>query len=222
MNDDARPEGFDEREVSERFNCDPANEEFSWADAPSAEESAASFRDQILRGCWPIRMPMALEIYAVGSRPQVHSLKPGGGRRHRDSHIITIVLEFDRARVRDLMLEQIRSPRSPGDSILIDLIGLAPVDRQCFLETAAAYFAETLSQTDALLRQDRCLYGFVRELHEADGEVIVELVAETMRRDATAGVRLRSVILDLVDHPEAREHLGWLAAAAITDRLQEL
>jgi hypothetical protein len=106
--------------------------------------------------------------------------------------------------------------------MLIDLIGLAPVDRQCFLETAAAYFAETLSQTDTLLRQDRYLYGFVRELHEADGEVIGDLVAKTMRRDATAGARLRRVILDLVDHPEAREHLGWLAAAAITDRLQEL
>jgi hypothetical protein len=30
------------------------------------------------------------------------------------------------------------------------------------------------------------------------------------------------VILDLVDQPEAREHLGWLATAAITDRLQAL
>ena len=67
--------------------------------------------------------------------------------------------------------------------MLIDLIGLMPVDQQCFLETAAAYFAETLSQTDTLLRQDRYLYGFVRELHEADGEVIGDLVAETMRRE---------------------------------------
>ncbi len=56
--------------------------------------------------------------------------------------------------------------------MLIDLIGLMPVDQQCFLETAAACFAETLNQTDTLWRQDRYLYGFVRELHEADGEVM--------------------------------------------------
>jgi hypothetical protein len=136
--------------------------------------------------------------------------------------VITIVLEFDRARVRDLMLEQIHSPHDPEDSMLIDLIGLAPVDRECFLETAAQHFAETLRCTDAPLRRDRCLFGFVRELHELDGEVIGDLVAETMRRDRTAGARLRGVILDLVDHPEAREHLGWLAAAAITDRLAAL
>jgi hypothetical protein len=209
-------------DMDHTFNSDPADEESCWTDAPSGVESAASFQDQLLRGSWPIRMPMSLEIYAEDSVPQVHSLKPGGRRRHPDSHIITIALEFDRPRVRDLMLEKIRSPRSPGDSMLIDLIGLAPVDRQCFLETAAAYFAETLSQADAHLRQDRYLYGFVRELHEADGEVIGDLVAETMRLAATAGERLRNVILDLLDHSEARENLGWLAAAAITDRLQEL
>jgi hypothetical protein len=219
MDDEVWPEELDPSKPDDRGAWD---DQPAWTDAPSEDESAASFQDQLLRGSRPIRMPMSLEIYAEGSLPQVHSLKPGGRRRHSDSHIITIVLEFDRARVRDLMLEKIRSPRSPGDSMLIDLIGLAPVDRQCFLETAAAYFAETLSQTDTLLRQDRYLYGFVRELHEADGEVIGDLVAKTMQHDRTAGARLRSVILDMLDHPEAREHLGWLAAAAITDRLQEL
>jgi hypothetical protein len=222
MDDEARPDEFDEREAAEPFNDNPADEQCSWLDAPSAQESAASFCDQILRGCWPIRMPMALEIYAEGSLPQVHPLEHGRGRHRPDSHIITIVLEYDRARVREMMLERIRSPHGPEDSMLIDLIGLVRVDRQCFLETAAQHFAETLSQTDAPLRTDRCLYGFVRDLHEFDGEVIGDLVAETMRRDRTAAARLRNVILDLVDHPEAREHLGWLAAAAITDRLQEL
>jgi hypothetical protein len=220
MDDDAWAEEFEGRHPADE--CSPQGEFLAWTDAPSEDESAASFQDQILRGNWPIRMPMSLEIVVEGSMPQVHPLKSGGGRRHPDSHIITIVLEFDRARVRELMLEKIRSPHSPGDSMLIDLIGLAPVDRQCFLETAAGYFAETLSQSDAHLRQDRYLFGFVRELHECDGEVIGDLVAETMRRDRTAGARLRGVILDLVDHPEAREHLGWLAVAAITDRLQEL
>jgi hypothetical protein len=220
MDDNAWSGEFEDRHPADE--CSPQDEFLAWPDAPSEEDSAASFQDQILRGSWPIRMPMSLEIYAEGPLPQVHSLKPGGRRRHPDSHIITIVLEFDRARVRELMLEKIRSPHSPGDSMLIDLIGLAPVDRQCFLGTAAAYFAETLRQTDTDLRRDRYLYGFVRELHEADDEVIGDLVAETIGRDRTAGARLRSVILDLVDHPEAREHLGWLVAAAITDRLQEL
>jgi hypothetical protein len=220
MDDDAWFADFEDRHPTDE--CSPQDEFLAWTDAPSEDESAASFRDQLLRGSWPIRMPMSLEVYAEGSMPQVRSLKPGARRRHPDSHIITIVLEFDRARVRELMLEKIQSPHGPGDSMLLDLLGLMLVDQQCFLETAATYFAETLSQTDANLRQNRYLYGFVRELHEADGEVIADLVAETMRRDRTAGARFRSVILDLVDHPEARENLGWLAAAAISDRLQAL
>jgi hypothetical protein len=184
--------------------------------------SAAGFRDQLLRGCWPIRMPLVLEIFAQGPKPQVHSLRPGDARRHPNSQVVTLVLEFDRDHVRNLMLEQVRSPLEPGHSRLVDLIGLIFVDRPCFLATAAAHFAEALRQTDVALRRDRCLFSFVRELHEFDGDVVGDLAAETMRLDRAAGERLRTVLLDLLDHPQARDHLGWLAAAALSERLEDL
>ena len=40
-------------------------------------------------------------------------------------------------------------------------------------------------------------------------------------RERAAGERLRDVILETVNNPQAREDLGWLVAAAITDRVQE-
>jgi hypothetical protein len=104
----------------------------------------------------------------------------------------------------------------------LDRVGLAPIDRDCFLETAAAHFDRLLGETDAALRCDRYLFGFVRELHELDNELVGDLVARTMRFDRAAGTRLRNVILELVEDPVAREHLGWLAAAAIAERLEEL
>jgi hypothetical protein len=221
MNDEAWREELGERDDSAADDRASTGDPIPWADAPSPAESAASFCDQMQRGVWPIRVPMALEIYAEGARPQVHPFEPGR-RRHPDSHIITLVLEYDRARVREMLLEQIRAPRNPEDSLLLDLVGLAPIDRNCFLETATSHFARLLRETDETLRRDRYLFGFVRELHDLDNELIGDLVAGTMRVDQAAGTRLRDVILELVDDPLAREHLGWLAAATIAERLEEL
>ena len=82
MDDYAGSGQYEERHPAD--GCGPQNE--SWTDAPSDDNSAASFQDQLLRGSWPIRMPMSLEIYADGSMPQVHSLKPGG---HDDIPTVT-------------------------------------------------------------------------------------------------------------------------------------
>ncbi len=99
---------------------------------------------------------------------------------------------------------------------------LARVDRVCFLETAAAHFVDLLAETDAAPRRDPWLVEFLRELHEYDDDLIGDLVAETIRVNRAAGARLREAILDTVSDPQAREHLGWLVAAAITERAQEL
>jgi len=221
MNHEAWPEELGERDDSAADDRAWAGDPIPWADAPSPAESAANFCDQMRRGIWPIRVPMALEIYAEGSRPQVHPFEPGM-RRHPDSQIITLVLEYDRARVCEMLLEEIRRPRNPRESLLLELVGLAEIDRGCFLETGAEHFAKLLHETDEALRRDSYLFGFVRELHELDNEIIGDLVAATIELNRAAGRRLRDVVLDLVDRPKAREHLGWLAAAAIAERLQEL
>jgi hypothetical protein len=71
MNDDARPEERDPGDDSSADDFAWADDQLAWADAPSAAETVASFCDQMQRGVWPIRVPMALEIYAEGARPQV-------------------------------------------------------------------------------------------------------------------------------------------------------
>ena len=220
MDDEAWPDKFEKRQAAGSDDQDQPDDEFAWADDAASDDLGASFTDQIMCGIWPVRVPMQMEIYVEGSRPQVHPLRPGQRRRNPTSRILTIVLEFDRARVRKMMLEQIRSPSEPKDSKLPEIMLLARVDRACFLETAAAHFVDLLSETDAAPRRDRYLVDFLRELHEYDAEVIGDLVAETIRVERAAGLRLRDVILETVSDPQAREHLGWLVAAAITERVQ--
>ena len=221
MDDEAWREDFEEPQAARPDDPSPTDDEFACADDVASDDAGASFIDQIVRGIWPVRVSMPMEIYVEGSRPQVHPLRPGQRRRNLDSRILTIVIQFDRARVREMMLEQIRAPRDPQDSKLSDLILLARVDRACFLETAAAHFVDLLAETDTALRRDRWLVGFLQELHEYDADLIPDLVAETIRADRAAGARLCDVVLDTLSDPKAREEVGWLVAAAITDRLQE-
>ena len=221
MDDESWPEEFEKRQDAGPDERGSADDEFAWADEVSWDDAGASFTDQIMRGVWPVRVSMPIEIYVEGSRPQVHPLESGQRRRKPDSRILTIVVQIDRARVRELILEQIRSTRDPEESKLPDIMLLARVDRVCFLETAAAHFVDLLSETDAALRRDPWLVEFLRQLHDYDVDLIPDLVAETIRADRAAGARLREVILDTVSDPQAREHLGWLVAAAITEGLQE-
>ena len=222
MDDEAWGEDFEKRQDAGPDDPSPTDDEFDWAEDVASDDAGASFIDQIVRGIWPVRVSMPMEIYVEGSRAQVHPLRPGQRRRKPDSRILTIELQFDRARVREMMLEQIHAPREPQDSKLPDMMLLARVDRVCFLETAAAHFVDLLAETDTALRRDRWLVGFLRDLDEYDGDLIPDLVAETIRADRAAGARLRDVILDTLSDPQAREEMGWLVAAAIAERLQEL
>ena len=203
------------------------DDEFAWADdaesdAVSADDLGASFTEQIMRGVWPVRVSMPMEIHIEGSRSQVHPLRPGQQRRHPDSQILTIVVQLDRARVREMMLAEIRSMRDPEESKLPHIMLLARVDRACFLQTAAAHFVDLLAETDAASRRDPWLVEFLRNLNEYEADLIPDLEAATIQAKRAAGERLRDVILDTVSDPPAREHLGWLVAAAIADRLQEM
>jgi hypothetical protein len=186
------------------------------------DESTLSMFEQIARGEWPVRMPMTMEIYAEGSEPQLRLLRRGERRCKPSSQVVTVVLEFDRAKVRDMMVEWFHSPRQPASSKLMQLLGLERVDRECFLETAAAHFAETLAETDHSLRSDPWFVEFLRDIHDYDEDLVPDLVSHTRCIDRLAGTRLCNVIVDLIAEPHTREQLGWLVAGAIANRIQEL
>jgi hypothetical protein len=95
------------------------------------------------------------------------------------------------------------------------------VDRACFLQTAASYFAERLVKCDPPLLGDCYLPGFLEDLHEYDEELIAELVATTVQIDRVAGVRLRDGMLECISDPTVREMIGWLAAASIAERIEQ-
>jgi hypothetical protein len=50
MDDYAGSGQYEERHPADE--CSPQDEFLAWTDAPSEDESAASFRDQLLRGSW--------------------------------------------------------------------------------------------------------------------------------------------------------------------------
>ena len=156
------------------------------------------------------------------SKPRVRPLRPGESPSRPSSRIITIMVELDREKVCEMMLEKFHSTPRPGSSRLLQLAGIQRVDRECFLRTGAAYFAETLAASDDSLRGDRWLPEFLEELHDHDEESIPELVSKTIAADRAAGKRLRDVILDVLADPHTREQLGWLVAGAIANRIQEL
>lgn len=209
------------REAMPECQWPPDDEIHTQGDGPY-DEVTLSFCEQIVRGNWPVRLPAVMEIYAEGPHPRLHALRRGEERRCATSQLITIYLEYDRTQVRDLMLENLHEHDDPTRSKLPHLVGLMRVDRQCLLETAAAHFVETLAESDAPLLGDGWLMEFLREVVDYDEDLIPELVAETLRNSRSAGQRLRDVVLDIVDRPGVRDHLGWLVVATLTDRLQEL
>jgi hypothetical protein len=186
------------------------------------DDPAASFRNHLYGGIWPVRMPLVLEVYAEGPLPRTRLFRPGDEPRKRNSQIVKLVLEYDRAYVREMILERYRSPHDPDDSPLDDIVLLARVDRACFLETAAEYFVRLLSANERALYGDPYLPAFLQDLYEYDPDLIPEFVAAATQANAVAGRWLRDTILAAVDHPQVCEHLGWLVAAAIAERVREL
>jgi hypothetical protein len=222
MKNDSWSEDFNNRRA-ERSDDEPSAEPGDdQAGDAARDEMIFHFCEQIERGEWPVKMPMRLELCVGDSRPRVRRLRPGESPSRPSSRIITIMVEFDREKVCEMMLEKFHSPPKPGSSRLPQLAGIQRVDHECFLRTGAAYFAETLADTGDSLRGDRWLLKFLGELHDHDEESIPELVSKTIAADRAAGTRLRDVILDALAEPHTREQLGWLVAGAITDRLQEL
>ncbi len=202
-------------------NWPPDDEIRSYGSSPF-DETTLSFVEQIVRGIWPVRMPVVIEIYAEGHEPHFEVLHRGEKRRNATSQLVTLYLEYDRAKVREMTLDQIHSRQTPRSSKLAHMVTLVRVDRGCFLETAAAHFVETLARSDEALRRDPWLVEVLRELLDYDPDLVGDVVAETMRLDRAAGQRLADVILDVVDRPGVRDHFGWLAAATMTQQLQDL
>jgi hypothetical protein len=221
MNDDPWLDDFKRLRAAMPRDDAQGSRDDSSIDHAACEQWNLDYFEQIVRGEWPVRIPHTLEIYAEGSVPRIRPL-PAGQKRHSPaSHIVTLVLEFDREKVREIMLESIRRLTDPARSKLPHIVWLTRVDRACFLETAAAHFADILAEAGDSLRRDPWLVEFLRELHDYDQDLVPEVVSETFRIDRAAGTRLRDIILDALGDAHVREHLGWLVAAAITERVQE-
>jgi len=228
--DDAASDGshdamrFDD-DLTERFDEDRSPDEGApWG------ESLFDFMDQIERGEWPIEIPFAIEFGTKNGRPTIlaarHVSKDEADAAGDDPHaaqppVLRGVHRLDQAKARRIVLDQLASADRLGRSKLPGLTLLALVDRECFLQTAAEHFVELLSEADRKLRTDTLLPEFVRELHERNGELLVEMVSRTAAADSIAGGRLRDVLLEVISEPPCRDELGLLAVSTLSDRLED-
>jgi hypothetical protein len=196
---------------------DRPDEPFPWRDSDSP---GALIHEQIMRRQWPVSVPMDLEIGVDGARIYVREPEPGQTEPGPNAHIIRLVLQLDRARIRRCILEKMQEG---GDEfVLSDLVMLARVDPDCFLEKAAAYFVDLLAKSPTPPWRDPYLPAWLEDLHVWDATLLGQLIEAVQSTNRAAGRRLRDIILDCVGDPQAREQLGWLVAAAITDQLHEL
>jgi hypothetical protein len=211
----------DDRHLADEADGGELPDETSNSSWHEFSETPPSFIEQFERGTWPIRMPIGMEFYAEGWHIRCRNCEVDDEPRMPGGQVITVILKLDRVAVRDILLNQLNELDDPARK-LGRIITLVQVDRRCFLDTIAAYFVSTLGGSGQPPLDERRLAGAVGYLNEFDAEVVPQMVAETINADRVAGMRLRELILDVVNEQDVRERMGWLVVATLTDRLQEL
>lgn len=191
-------------------------------DSPAWDESFYEIVEQIDRGQWPIKLPMAVELRFENGRPRVQVARPAMADEPADPRrmIMRVNCQVDQARLCQIVLERIASAAKRGESQLAGLALLSRIDQECFLETAAAHFANLPHDMDDTLRDDPALAGFLQDLHERGPDLIGEMIERTGAHDPAAGERLREVVLDAINEPPCRDELGLLAVAELVARLE--
>jgi hypothetical protein len=212
-------------DLGERFDDDGSSDEgTAWS------ESLFGFMDQIERGEWPIEIPFAIEFGVKNGRPSILAARhvsqddvpaDDGDTDRPQPPVLRGIHTLDQAKVRRIVLDQLAAAERGGRSKLPGLTLLARVDRDCFLQTAAEHFVALLKETDRKLRSDTLLPEFVSDLHERDGELLVEMVSRTAAVDSIVGRCLREVLLDVISEEPCRDELGLLAVSTLTDRLED-
>ncbi len=178
--------------------------------------------EQLVRGSFPLRVPLALEIYVDGAWVCMRKSAPNQPPRARHRRIVHVSVPLERMEVRDILLRHLKRPYPGQELAPHTLYLLAMTHRPSFLAAAAGHFVDVLARGCCDLAGDRWFGLLLAKLCELDETLIVDLVEETLLVSRAAGRQLRDAVSAAIDQPRLREAIGWLVTAALTERLEEL
>ncbi len=197
------------------YHCPPEDGREDW------DPEEFDVTEQLLRGTWPVRVPVVYELFFDGEVIQMRSCTldppaPEGCPRR----LVPALLPCDRESVGQLLERSVLGRCEQGESTMGSLLLLANSHAEAFLRTAANYFAGLLGPGRPDLAPDSPLVGFVVLLEEHAEGMLVPLIEQTVDMDRAAGQRLRHAALEVLDDPHVCERLGWLEAARLIEELE--
>ena len=180
-------------------------------------------QDCVEKGVFPLEVQFAMDYFLDGDRLRCRTrLLPSEPPSWPEPvMVVEGIYRFHFEQFRHMVIDQIRGDVRQRRAALSNLVSLAEIDRDCFREVAAEYFSERLESPENELDDDEHLPLFVLFLHDVDPALPAEMVAGTWALSRRAAARLRGMLLDAMDEPQCADELGWLAAQALRDRLDE-
>jgi hypothetical protein len=189
---------------------------------PLGDISDFDLDEQLVRSSFPLRVPLALEIYVDGAWVCMRESAPNQPPRARHRRIVNVSVPLERMEVRDILLRHLKRPYPGQELAPRSLYLLAMTHRPSFLAAAAQHFVDVLARGRCHLAGDRWFGLRLAELCELDETIVVEMVERAMLVSRAAGRQLRDAVSEAIDQPSLREGIGWLVTAALTERLEAL
>ncbi len=189
------------------------------------DESFYDYIEQIEQGVEPVSIPFQVELGFDGRPPRCVlgvSRRAGETPMSPRRCVINVTYQLTRARLREIVLDQIADANQQRKPPWGALAMLARVDRETFFEHATTSIGEQFADDGRIGDEDEMLYEFVVDLHERDPALAVELTGRTLAKRLVAGARFREWLIGALDEPALRDELGLLAAAKLVEELEAL
>ncbi len=192
--------------------------ELSW------DESFYDYVEQIEQGVEPVSIPYQVELGFGGKPPRVLGVTRRAGQTSTSSRrcVINVTYQLTRARLREIVLDQIADAKQQSKPPWGALALLVRVDRETFFEQATTSISEQFADNGRIFGENEMLHEFVVDLHERDPALVVDVTRRTLAKRPVAGERFRELLLNALHEPSLRDELGLLAAATLVDELEAL
>jgi hypothetical protein len=199
------------------YHCPPEDGREEW------DPQEFDLIEQLLRGTWPVRIPVVYELFFDGEAIQMRSCTldppPPEGCRRR---LVPALLACDREPMRELLERSVLGQCEQGETNVASLLLLANAHSEAFFRTAANFFAGLLAPGRPDLARDSPFVGFVVLLEERAEGLLVPLIEQAIDMDGAAGWRLREAALSVLNEPWVCDRLGWLRAGELIEALELL
>ncbi len=197
------------------YHCPPEDGRAEW------DPEEFDVVEQLLRGSWPVRVPVVYELFFDGQVIQMRSCTLDApapeGCRHR---LVPALIPCGCAEMRVMLERSVLEQCEQGESSVASLLLLANAHTEAFLRTAPNFFAGLFAPGMPDLARDSPFLGFVVLLEERASGMLVPLIERTLDMDRAAGRRLREAALAVLDEHWVCDRLGWLRTGELIEALE--